>query len=249
MSRNSSNQREIIGRALRNPIAHSVIYIVWVFAVFMLANIMVAASLQVLVALGVSFSGMHQTVFSVIVSVAIYALAILLTIGVPLMVRRERTSRRELGIDRGMGWLDIVSAPAGFMAYFVLTAVFALIASGILPFYDATQAQDVGFSGLNGYGDYLLAFFTLVVLAPFAEELLFRGYLYGKLRPVMPSWAVIALTAALFGLAHGAWNVGIDTFALGLVLASLRELTGSIWASVLLHMLKNGLAFYLLFIN
>jgi len=30
---------------------------------------------------------------------------------------------------------------------------------------------------------------------------------------------------------------------------ALREVTGSIWAGTLLHMLKNGIAFYFLFVN
>jgi len=33
-----------------------------------------------------------------------------------------------------------------------------------------------------------------------------------------------------------------------LVLCTLRIVTGSIWAGVLLHMIKNGLAFYVLFV-
>jgi hypothetical protein len=62
-------------------------------------------------------------------------------------------------------------------------------------------------------------------------------------------WAAIIITSLLFGAVHGQWNVAIDVFVLSLVLCSLREVTGNIWAGVLLHMLKNGLAFYLLFIN
>jgi membrane protease YdiL (CAAX protease family) len=45
------------------------------------------------------------------------------------------------------------------------------------------------------------------------------------------------------------WNVAADTFALSLVLCTLRQITGNIWAGVLLHMIKNGIAYYFLFIN
>ena len=37
-------------------------------------------------------------------------------------------------------------------------------------------------------------------------------------------------------------------FALSIVLCGLREITGTIHAGILLHMLKNGIAFYLLFV-
>jgi membrane protease YdiL (CAAX protease family) len=53
----------------------------------------------------------------------------------------------------------------------------------------------------------------------------------------------------VFGAVHGQWNVAIDVFSLSLIMCGLREITGNIWAGALLHMLKNGLAFYILFIN
>jgi membrane protease YdiL (CAAX protease family) len=96
--------------------------------------------------------------------------------------------------------------------------------------------------------DNILAFITLVVIAPFAEELLFRGYLYGKLKSNVPTVVAAITTSLLFGLAHQQLNVGIDVFILSLVLCTLRSLTGSIWAGVLVHIIKNALAYYLLFV-
>jgi membrane protease YdiL (CAAX protease family) len=96
----------------------------------------------------------------------------------------------------------------------------------------------------------------MVLLAPLAEELLFRGYLYGKLRKTAPVWLSVLVASVAFGLAHlwvGSgplqWAVAIDTFVLSLMLCALREYTGAVWAGVLLHAIKNGLAFYLLFVN
>jgi hypothetical protein len=94
-----------------------------------------------------------------------------------------------------------------------------------------------------------------VIIAPIAEEVLFRGYLLGKLKKSVPIWLAILITSLLFGAFHlvnsgnYSWNLAIDTFALSIVLCSLRVLTGSIWASILLHMVKNGIAFYLFFIS
>ena len=109
---------------------------------------------------------------------------------------------------------------------------------------------------LGASWQYVLAFMTMVVLAPLAEEMLFRGYLYGKLRKAAPIWVSILVASLAFGLAHlwvgGTalqWAVTIDTFVLSLMLCALREYTGAIWAGVLLHAIKNGLAFYLLFVN
>ena len=89
----------------------------------------------------------------------------------------------------------------------------------------------------------------LDVFVIIAEEFIFRGYLFGKLRNNIPLCVVIFNTSVLIGAIHGKWNVGVDTFALSIVMCSFREVTGSIWAGVLLHMLKNSVAFYFLFIN
>jgi membrane protease YdiL (CAAX protease family) len=86
---------------------------------------------------------------------------------------------------------------------------------------------------------------------------LFRGYLYGKLRKITPIWVAIVMTSLTFGVAHlwtGGdgplqWAVMIDTFVLSLVMCVMREHTGAIWITILMHMAKNGLAFYLLFVN
>ena len=104
-------------------------------------------------------------------------------------------------------------------------------------------------------GDRVLAFLTLVVVAPIAEEIVFRGWLYGKMREKIASEysnkvsmvVSILLVSLLFGAVHGQWNVGVNVFAMSVVLCGLREITGTIYAGILLHMLKNGVAFWMLY--
>ena len=126
----------------------------------------------------------------------------------------------------------------------------------IFPWFDAGQTQELGFSTYLSGGDRTIAFITLVVVAPIAEEIIFRGWLYGKLREklngVLPEYAgkivSILLTSALFGLIHFQWNVGVNVFCLSVVLCVMREITGTIYAGILTHMIKNCVAFYLLYV-
>ncbi len=76
-----------------------------------------------------------------------------------------------------------------------------------------------------------------------------RGYLFGKLRRESGFWLSAVITSAVFGFVHLQWNVGVDVFALSLVLCFLREKTGAIWAGMILHMLKNSVAYVLLFLQ
>lgn len=219
----------------------------WVFVSFVAAQLVLVAGVWILEAVGVDLrpSAAVNTIF---VAIA-YILMLLFAIGAPLAVKGYQTSHAELGTTRWPSWLDILLSPAGFVVYAILTAVLAFAASSLIPGYEIKQPQEIGFEDLAHRAEYLLAFVALVVAAPLAEEIIFRGYLYGKLKKYVPLWAAMLATSVLFGAVHGQWNVAVDTFALSLVMCSLREVTGSIWSGVLLHMMKNGIAYYFLFIN
>ncbi len=221
----------------------------WVAVAYLVANMSVFTVLLGAQALNIPMPA-NDPVFNTVLAVVLYGLTLAITILVPWkLFPKNSTTKEELGVTRWPNWLDIVLTPAAAIVYLIIAAIVMAIFAALIPSIDLDQAQDVGFDNLSFGYEYVLAFVTLIVLAPIAEELLFRGYLYGKLRKYVPLWAVILVTSALFGLAHGQWNVGLNTFALGIVLASLREVTGSIWAGVLLHMLKNGIAFYFIFVN
>jgi len=93
------------------------------------------------------------------------------------------------------------------------------------------------------------------VLPPLAEETLFRGFLYTGLRKRWSFVWTTAMVSLLFASLHlfeGSggllWIAGIDTFLLSLVLCYLREKTGNLWAGIIIHILKNGLAFIFLYV-
>lgn len=190
----------------------------------------------------------RPSILQTLLATVVYALTIAIVISVPYIWKRK-TSLEELGINRLPYWSDIGLSIVGFIIYSVLIAMVLAAVSAWIPAFPVDQAQDTGFKSLGSQTDNLLAFLTLVVLAPIAEETLFRGYLYGKLKSYVPAmWAAVA-TSLLFAIAHLQWNVGLDVFVLSMILCWLRSLTGSIWAGVLVHMIKNGLAYYLLFVS
>lgn len=217
----------------------------FVFVSFTVASLVTALILQLLTLMGVTFT---QAVESTITAILVYTLTLLLALGVPWKVRRNLITRRELGVQRMPSWFDLLLAPAGFIVYGVLTIGVSWVVTHLIPAYNAAQPQNVGFSQVTNYTEYILAFVSLVVVAPIAEELLFRGFLLSKLRTVAPTWLAIIIVSALFGALHGAWNLFFDTFTLSVVLCIVRIVSGSLWPSILIHMLKNGLAFYILFV-
>lgn len=216
---------------------------------FGLSYLILTSVVALLKILGVSFESTNTALLNTITAAAIYGLSLLIVIGVPWLIRKHTTSKEEVGLARLPSWADIGLAPVGFVLYFLLTAGVLYVVTLIFPGFDSNQVQETGFGNLLQRYEYILAFLTLVVAAPIAEEVLFRGYLYGKLRKGAPMWLATLMTSVLFAAVHGQWNVAVDVFSLSIVLCALREITGSIWAGTLLHMAKNGVAFYLLFIN
>lgn len=220
----------------------------WVTLAYAASNAVVAILIGLLSWLNMPLDGfLRPAVIQTVIATLVYAITITIVIGVPYIFRHT-TSLVTLGLNRLPSWTDIGLAPVGFIVY---SLAVTMVLSGLLawmPSFPIDQAQDVGFSAFGSRLDNILAFVTLVILAPFAEEVLFRGYLYGKLKSRVPSAVAAIVTSLLFGLAHVQLNVVIDVFILGLVLCALRSLTGSIWAGVLVHVIKNGLAYYLLFV-
>jgi membrane protease YdiL (CAAX protease family) len=221
---------------------------VWVIAGFLLAQVVAGLLLAGLNLVGVSFDGLNESTLQTVISAIIYIISLTIVIGLPWWVKRYRTTRKELGLEGSFTWLDILLTPFAFGFYAVLSAILTAVAIHF-PFYDAQQVQDTGFTQLTHGYEYVLAFLTLVIIAPVAEETLFRGYLLGKLRKYVATWIAILITSVVFGILHFAWNVGVDVFALSIVLCILRVVSGRLWPSILLHMVKNGFAFYILFIN
>lgn len=253
MSQNSSNNTAKDPKATPAKRTYSWQFIIglvlWVLFGFVIAQFLIVGIVSGLDHFGVSFTGISQTFKDTLLAVCVYLLTLLIVIGVPWLARKRMTNSKELGLTRLVSWLDIGLAPAGFIIYFLISAMLIYLVTQFIPGFDSEQVQSIGFDNLSYQYEYLLAFVTLVIIAPVAEEVLFRGYLYGKLRKSAPIWLAVILTSALFGFIHGQWNVGIDVFALSVVMCGLREITGSIWSGIILHMMKNGLAFYLLFIN
>ncbi len=152
---------------------------------------------------------------------------------------------RDIGFDKPK-LLYAAKAFVGFIVYFFVSVILQTIGRNFFNL-NTDEAQELGYQGLDGIG-LLLAFVPLVVLTPIAEETIFRGFLFTGFRRHLPFWITAIGVSALFGLAHGQWNVGLDVFAMSLISCYLVETTKSLWPSIFLHTIKNGLAFYLIYL-
>ena len=100
-----------------------------------------------------------------------------------------------------------------------------------------------GLSAMNAIFMLILA----GIIAPFGEELLFRGVLYTFLRERWGIWLGVMVSSLIFGVIHGNLAVGITGFLLGIVAALVFEYSKSLWTAVIVHAINNSLKIALLY--
>lgn len=97
----------------------------------------------------------------------------------------------------------------------------------------------------NPLWGWLLFFSYVVLLRPFVEESVFRGWLLSELGPFVRPLGSIVLAAGVFALLHGQdWPRPlflVFPFSLGLLCGLAAYATRSIWIAVAFHGLWNGL--------
>ncbi len=130
--------------------------------------------------------------------------------------------------------LGVLVAVLGF------NAVYGLVVTALG--WEALQPPEVPFAS---YEAIPLAFtgLLIILIAPFAEEVFFRGFVLGALARRWGLAAGVAASSLMFSLAHGSWALLIPAFVAGALLSWLYIRTGSLRASVLVHAMQNGVAF------
>ena len=202
---------------------------------FPLVAMFVAAALVIAlqVALGVAFAwtpatvsewagGVIPALVTVAAAFALYKLAI-----------RHMGERRHDDLDgHGAGRQLGIGVLAGFL---IMSAAVGVAA--ILGVYGIVAFQ----SG----GDMAMIVFQAGIFAGFMEELLFRGILFRWIEEFAGSWAALAVTSLLFGLAHAMNpNATVLTsvaimFEAGILLGAVYMLYRSLWVAIGLHFAWN----------
>ena len=103
-------------------------------------------------------------------------------------------------------------------------------------------STDIGVGWESGPVALGLVVISTIIIAPIAEELMFRGYLLDSIRKVHGDWIAVVISAMIFGLVHlEPYTIGMAAIG-GLIYGYVRIRTGSLWPSIIGHMMWNGVA-------
>lgn len=191
-----------------------------------------------------------SALFQMVFSSSVYLIGAAVLLVEPYAIRRMTIQQIQklVGLARRPILKDVGLGLLAWGAYMILTTAAVTAVKAYIPMINLDQEQNIGFQTLANGMDIFYAFLVIVVAAPIVEELVFRGYLYGSLRPRLPRWIAAVIVSVLFGMVHWQLNVAIDTFVLSMVVCYMRDKTGAIWSGIVVHAVKNGLAFWLLFL-
>lgn len=171
-------------------------------------------------------------------------LSIFLTL---IYLKIRKISLKEIGFistpPKALGYVAIVT---------ILLLGFQLIYDLIITLIGANPNEQaemlVAFFGKDSTG-LLILFITVVILAPFLEETLFRGLLFNYLDKHTGFTAAAFISAIVFAFMH------LNTFyfpvflLMGYVLAYSYKKYESIWPPIALHALNNGIFALILILN
>jgi len=105
--------------------------------------------------------------------------------------------------------------------------------------------------GLKETTDYVwLLFIAICIVAPIFEEIVFRGFMYGRLEhtPIGKLGALL-ITSVVFTFIHGQYNAIELTmvFSLALLMGYSRMKTGNLFVPIFIHMFNNTVSMVTLY--
>lgn len=118
----------------------------------------------------------------------------------------------------------------------------------VLPFtggqFENPQVKALTGGSPLSIGDFGLLLILVAVVAPIAEELFFRGMLYPVLRQRWSPKVAIVSNGLIFALIHFIPILVPGLFFVGMVLAWVRERSGSLIPCILVHALQNAVVLF-----
>lgn len=156
---------------------------------------------------------------------------------------RVRNASEE-GCRNRAGWLDI-------FLMFLLSACLSVGCSFLFSLTGLAGASEdfVEASGRQMQAGLVLGLWLYGICSPLAEELIFRGILFNRMKRYFSPVAAMLLSGAVFGLYHGNPIQAVYGLAAGAVLAAVYHQKGSFAFPVMMHGVMNVCGFLLSFLG
>lgn len=219
------------------------------FRDLLLLVVIVAASIFTLPLLLTLFApGTDFTALPVVAGLFVGQSALMLFLTWLAVLRPNRLSLAEIGLrPTYQGWYRYALA-GGVLCVPVVSAVNLLLQRLMGAPLENPQLQALAPQGFD-WTSLIVMLLLVGVLAPFVEEIVFRGLLLGWLRRRLRFVYAAPISAILFAVSHGLPQLVPALFIMGLVLAAFAWRSGSLLPGMVVHGIFNSIMTLMLYVG
>lgn len=179
-------------------------------------------------------------------SIAAYGADILLVLAAVKL--RRHAPLAEMGFRLPSWRWALVALPAVAFA-FVASSVLGIISVNLFPNTPSTQCQDIQ----QEFGGFIVVgLINVALIAPVAEEIIFRGFVLRWLNGRMAPGYALLVSAAIFSAAHAGYlqaTIFLPVFGAGLILGAIYHYSRSLVPGMIVHGVFNGVVTLLLLLQ
>ena len=187
------------------------------------------------------YSAFYNKLFIYTIPVMIIAAIITMIISFGLFSYKNNNMMVDLRLDKinvGFSVIAILmTIPVIGLSNFIVDIVVSISPSSYSTYFDTIVTL------METTPTYLLVI-GVGIVAPITEELIFRGFVYSKLKYSFPIWAAILIQAFLFGIVHGNLIQFSYAFIIGIILGILVYKSKSIYPAIILHVINNTISIF-----
>jgi len=153
--------------------------------------------------------------------------------------------RYDLNIKKWLGLKLFSFRKIKFLGFYFLAWPIIILWSQLIEYlnleiFKSNNYSEEIFNSLNN--NYVLIFFMACIIAPFCEEIIFRGYIYKVIRDKSNVFFAIIINSLIFGAIHFEPSAIVPAAILGVALSMVRLKTNSLLPSIAIHTFHNLLA-------
>jgi len=181
------------------------------------------------------------------IAIGSYALMLVPALAMARAARRHGVSfwqavglrRFRVGQTLGLTVLVVLGGFVGTAAYATIAGAMGVAVQG--------NAADLAKGFGAGPLEIVIAFVLVGVVAPFVEEVTFRGIVFPSLKSAWGTVPAVLLSGGIFGVVHLQPTIAVPLALIGVVLALVFLRTRSLWSAIVAHCAFNTVSLWLAF--
>lgn len=181
--------------------------------------------------------------WGMLVNIAYFMFVGVMTYGILEWIRNRRVTEL-FGLKRlGLAPIVLYTIVGGFASLLICAWGVGTLSQGFLErIFEDLSAQEAVQSLQNSDSKIhlVLSIIMACVAAPFVEEMLFRGYMYGALKQATNPVFSMVIIGGLFAVVHGNLPALLPLWAFSILLCCAYEWTRCLWIPIGMHAFFNG---------